>query len=96
MRVAAELHDLLALALQLAKADGVADGGRIAVDLGGKIQLNDIPLLELAIGGTGDRVTGGCLREHVHGQALILSAVFIQKRHSRRARPPQDRASPAP
>jgi len=56
VRLTAELDNVAALALELTEADRVANGGGIAVDLGRKVQLDNIALLELAVTRTGDRV----------------------------------------
>ena len=65
----AEQNYIAPLAFQLAQYDRVADCGRVAVDLGGQVQLYDVALLELAVAGAGDGVAGGCLREDIHRQA---------------------------
>ena len=77
VRLTAELDDVAALALELTEADRVANGGGIAVDLGRKVQLDNIALLELAVTRTGDRVAGRGLGENVHRQALVFRAVLI-------------------
>jgi len=58
VRLTAELNDVAALALELAEADRVANGGGIAVDLGRKVQLDNIAFLELAVTRTGDGMAG--------------------------------------
>ena len=58
VRLTAELNDVAALALELTEADRVANGGGIAVDLGRKVQLDNVALLELAVTRTGDGVAG--------------------------------------
>ena len=51
---AAEQHDIAAKPSNFPRTTRVAMGRRIAVDLGRKIELNDVTLLEFAIGRTGD------------------------------------------
>ena len=77
MRLTAELDDVAALTLELSKADRIADGGGIAVDLGRQVQLDDVALLELAVAGAGNGVSRGRLGKDVHRKALILCAVFV-------------------
>ncbi len=58
VRLTAELDDVAALALELTEADRVANGGGIAVDLGRKVQLDNVALLKLAVTRTGDGMAG--------------------------------------
>ena len=58
MRLTAELDNVAAFALELTEADRVANGGGIAVDLGRKVQLDNVALLELAVAGAGDGMAG--------------------------------------
>ena len=73
----AELDQFAPPPFQFAHDDGQTDAGRIAVDLGGKIQLHDVSLFDLAVARAGNGVAGARLAEHVHGQALVLGAVFV-------------------
>ena len=77
MGLQAELHDFAFAVSQLAHADGHADAGRIAVDLGREIQLHDIALLNLAVSRPRNGVPRRLLAEDVHRQPFVFRTVFV-------------------
>ena len=79
MGVETELDDLPLAAGQFAHADRHADAGRVAVHLGREVQLHDVALLNLPVGGAGNGVARGLLAEDIHGQSFVFRPVLVNR-----------------
>ena len=75
--VKTELDELALLGRKLAAADGQTDRRRVAADLRGEVELDDIAFLDHLVAGAGDRVTRRLLGEAVHRKTFVFRAVLV-------------------